>query len=187
MLQTFITQAEAVSCCVAEVKDMEAAIQYGVEQCVKQGGARSIPSGEEEKIVAAPQLSDADTLLLQQECEKYGIHFVREGLRFHLLGVDVGFTYGDWGISETGTVVIDCPGEDLRLATMIAETHVCVLKKSRIVADGFILKKQLKQMMQKTPNYTAFITGPSRTADIERVLAIGVHGPLEMHILLLEE
>jgi L-lactate dehydrogenase complex protein LldG len=39
----------------------------------------------------------------------------------------------------------------------------------------------------RNADYTSFITGASRTADIERVLAIGVHGPLELHILLLED
>jgi L-lactate dehydrogenase complex protein LldG len=45
----------------------------------------------------------------------------------------------------------------------------------------------VRDLSKDGPAYVAFVTGASRTADIERVLAIGVHGPLEMHILLLED
>jgi L-lactate dehydrogenase complex protein LldG len=108
-------------------------------------------------------------------------------LRDHLAGIDLGLTMADFGIAETGTLVIDSSSEEVRLATMISEVHVAVLPKNRIREAAFELEEDLRQLMGATPNYTAFITGASRTADIERVLALGVHGPLELHILLLEE
>lgn len=70
---------------------------------------------------------------------------------------------------------------------MISEIHVCVLHKSRIHPTAEDMYGQLKAYMETKPNYLAFVTGASRTADIERVLALGVHGPLELHILILED
>jgi L-lactate dehydrogenase complex protein LldG len=124
---------------------------------------------------------------MKEACDQNGFASIKTGLRSHLSGVDIGFTVADLAIAETGTLVISCPSEELRLATMICEYHVCVIHKTDIYRDAFAAEQQLLKFLHKTPNYTAFITGASRTADIERVLALGVHGPLELHILLLED
>ena len=198
----FSDKARAVSAFVEEMEDFEAALAYCVDLCGRQGACRIRVSGCDEqlspaadnlcetkieKIVAAPGLDPSQYARLLEHCAASGFTCIRSGLRGHLGGVDIGFTVADLGIAETGTLVLNCPDEELRLATMLCEYHVCVLRRSTIVGDAFAAEQQLLKYMRRTPDYTAFITGASRTADIERVLALGVHGPLELHILLLED
>jgi L-lactate dehydrogenase complex protein LldG len=71
---------------------------------------------------------------------------------------------------------------------MIAEVSIMLARKSTLInrlEDANDLMLDL--LTRGGASYTAFITGPSRTADIERVGALGVHGPLELHIVLLED
>lgn len=200
-LERFIERARTAAATVTELESFGQAIDYAVDLCGTQGACRLKVSGCEEnlspggdelcktkqgKIIAAPELSANEYEALAMKCRENNFTCINEGMRNQLAGVDIGFTYADIGIAETGTLVLNCPGEELRLATMVCEYHVCVLRKSKIVKDSLVAEPQLKEFMSNPSNYTAFITGPSRTADIERVLTIGVHGPLELHILLVE-
>ena len=97
----------------------------------------------------------------------------------------VGVARAAKGIAETGTCVVVTTDEETRLATMLPETSVILLRTADIVADLPDLAPFLREQQQAV-SYVSFITGPSRTADIERVGAIGVHGPLELHVILLE-
>lgn len=100
---------------------------------------------------------------------------------------DSGVTGANFALADTGTVVLDSTDEPLRLASTLPLRHFVILDPGKILADGMAAVGLLRQLHKRSdPGFTAFITGPSRTADIERVLTIGVHGPAELHILLLQ-
>ena len=203
VLEKFRKKAELVSAIVSEVDSMSQAIAYTVDLCAQKEACQLLMSGCEEslsekgkdlcelkewgKIIAAPALNDTDMAELVKEAGSRQISVIKDGMRGHLAGIDIGFTVADYGIGETGTLVVNSSSEELRLATMISEIHVAVIPKSRIRATAEDMYAELKGFMSQKPNYLAFITGASRTADIERVLALGVHGPLELHILILED
>jgi L-lactate dehydrogenase complex protein LldG len=203
VLEKFRKKAELVSAIVSEVDSMAQAIAYTVDLCSQKEACQLLMSGCEEslsdkgkdlcelkqwgKIIAAPGLNDADMGELVKQAATREISVIKDGMRNHLAGIDIGFTMADYGIGETGSLVIDSSSEELRLATMVSEIHVAVIPKSRIRATAEDLYDEIKEFQSRKPNYLAFVTGASRTADIERVLALGVHGPLELHILILED
>ena len=95
----------------------------------------------------------------------------------------VGITEADFGIAETGTLAIDSTNADIRLASSLVSIHIAILCEKEILAQ---MKDVLSKLNPNTSAYVAFITGPSRTADIERVLTIGVHGPERLIIIVLK-
>jgi len=140
------------------------------------------------RIMAAPNLDDQGFSDLSDRCAAQGnISLIREGLRDYPGGIDMGLTLMDFGIAETGTLVLNSASEETRLSTMLSEIHVGILFRSRIRESALEMTEELNNLVRAPGSYTAFITGASRTADIERVLAIGVHGPLELHIMLVED
>ena len=100
---------------------------------------------------------------------------------------NTGVAYAALGIANTGTCVVETDDESTRLSTMLPETSIIVLNAADIVYGILDIAPYLRQRQKDGKiSYTSLITGPSRTADIERVGAIGVHGPLSVHIILVE-
>lgn len=171
-------KAEAVQTVVTEIKGLDEAFQYTVNLTKDQGG----------KAIAAPGLDENDQVKMETVCQQNDLALRTKNLRDHISGLHTGFTIADWGVAETGTLVLDSTSEDIRIATMLAETHVAVLPASKIKPDSMSLANELNAVLKRDASiYYAFITGASRTADIERVLAVGVHGPKELHLLIMEE
>lgn len=108
--------------------------------------------------------------------------------RATLAAADIGITWADWGIAETGTLVqLTGPGR-ARTVSLLPPVHVALLPAERILAQRSELMRILRESGPSglLPSQVVLITGPSRTGDIENDLTIGVHGPGEVHVLIIE-
>ena len=101
--------------------------------------------------------------------------------RDELFAADLGITAAQWAIAETGTLVLDMAQERHRLASLLPPVHIALLPHSRILCN---LGEALKTIGRPLPPTITFVTGPSRTADIELQLVVGVHGPRELHVVV---
>jgi len=189
----FTQKASLVSACVHEVKDRAAAMDKTLALLAQKPPLDpQMASGKKPdssvKILAAPNLDHDGFRQLSDQCRAFShIRVIRDGLRDFPGGIDMGVTTADYGIADTGTLVINSNEEETRLATMLCEVHVAILGVSDIRETALSMTGELAALTREKGSYTAFVTGASRTADIERVLAIGVHGPLELHIILVED
>ena len=96
---------------------------------------------------------------------------------------EVGITMAQAAIAETGTLVLDSTYERHRLVSLVPPVHIAIVNASSIcetLGEALALLRRDKEI---SPAVT-FITGPSRTADIELTLAIGVHGPQELYVIV---
>ncbi len=108
----------------------------------------------------------------------------RESLREAGFAADVGISSIDYGVAESGTLaVVAGPGQD-RGVSLLAPIHIALLDERDVVWELAALFRRVSA--GGLPSALTLITGPSRTADIELVLTVGVHGPGELHLILLE-
>ncbi|MBL8212142.1 MAG: lactate utilization protein [Bryobacterales bacterium] len=96
-----------------------------------------------------------------------------------------GITSADYGLAETGSVVTRSASE-ARLASLLPPAHIAILPMSRLLS-GLDELFTLVPRPPATSASTVFITGPSRSADIEMILVRGVHGPKVIHVIVVAE
>jgi L-lactate dehydrogenase complex protein LldF len=119
------------------------------------------------------------------------VKFARRQLREKFIAADLGISGANIGIASTGTIVIVTNEGNADLVTTLPPVHVAVMGVEKIVPtldEATAILKVLSRNAtgQRFTSYVSMITGPSRTGDIELELATGVHGPVEMHIVLLD-
>lgn len=170
-IETFTTAATNVGGQVIALDDLDQVVEYLAQHAGESLLLPNFPSGQRAGLT--------------ERLEKAGLNLLTDNFRECAGTAISGLTGANFALADTGTLVLESTDEDIRLTTTLPERHFALLDPEKILADGLEAVKPLRAMHQRDPrNYVAYITGPSRTADIERVLTIGVHGPKELHVLL---
>jgi L-lactate dehydrogenase complex protein LldG len=96
----------------------------------------------------------------------------------------VGLTGCFCAIAETGTTLLLSSPAAPKVTALLPETHVCIVEAARVVdtmEDAFAL---MRREVGDPPRAVFFVSGPSRTADIEQTIVIGAHGPYRVHVIV---
>jgi L-lactate utilization protein LutC len=116
-----------------------------------------------------------------------GRTFIRSGEPFSredVATVEVGITSADYALADTGSLVMFTEAKESRLLSLLPPCHIAVIESSKIVASLDDVYR-LRPMPGAQSSAMVVITGPSRTADIEMRLVRGVHGPGEIHVIII--
>lgn len=101
---------------------------------------------------------------------------------------DAAITTCEFLVARTGSMVLSAGSDSGRTVSVYAPVHICIAYTKQLVYD---VKDALQAMKEKygnkLPSFISFATGPSRTADIEKTLVVGVHGPKEVFCFLVDE
>ena len=92
-----------------------------------------------------------------------------------------GVSRAIYGLADTGSVVLAASPEEPRASSLLPDVHITLVAEGRILPG---LEELFDAVGSDLPSALAIVTGPSRSADIEQTLAVGVHGPREVHVVL---
>ena len=175
MIDLFQSRAEAVSAEFHRVGGRAAAIRF-VEELLLREGVADVP-GSWAVWARGPLLDGGAEAGLASRVPGLSFDVTRENAAKSRIGV----SEMEWGLADTGTVVQDATDPVQRLVSTLPEIHVALLPSDRVLPG---LADVLPRLDPGRVPYISFITGPSRTADIERVLTIGVHGPSRLVLVV---
>jgi L-lactate utilization protein LutC len=151
-----------------------------------------IASDRQAKTMVACDAQLIDGIDLPKRVEEDGVGFVVETDNDFIQKAavaDLGLSGVDFALAETGTLVLVARKGQARVISLLPPVHIAVLKPEQVISglnDLFpLLRTETEAGGGNLSSAVTFITGPSRTADIELTLVVGVHGPQELHVILL--
>lgn len=179
LVQMFTKELEALS-----GKSYEASSTNDVARIISEIALRS----GSKRIIKQKLAIDEEDLIVT-ELTKHGLRvFELDDLAqpiVELARVDLAITRADLIIASTGTVVMTTCRDEERLASCLPRVHVAIADLTNMVPEPRDASNYVREHLTNEPHCTiSFVSGPSRTADIEMKLILGIHGPHEVHVIL---
>lgn len=173
----FEMRAKNAAAEVIRVKTLAEA-KNAIVDLIKHSGAKKVVA------VECPLQRAAD---IHQAIQELGteLHSTPADIAANAATADIGISGVEFGVAETGSVCLDAYSIESRLVSTLPPIHVVFMNSNNIVPDIAAAFEIFSQVFER--GYISLITGPSRTADIERVLTIGVHGPSRFVIIAVDE
>jgi L-lactate dehydrogenase complex protein LldG len=146
-----------------------------------------IIAGLESSLQRSPRIALSDAPLLSRLARAVELGGITTSpCADDLFAYDVGITTAQAAIAETGTLVLESDQERHRLVSLLPPMHIALVDAADVCATLGEALKLVRRNGSEMSRAITFITGPSRTADIELTLTIGVHGPKELHVIVNE-
>jgi len=165
----FVARAEALASTCERLPAMDAVPAAMARYLEAQGLGR--------RAVATPEIGGLDWAAAGLEVE------ARPAVDADMVGV----TGADLAIAETGTLMLLSSPQSPSTVSLLPETHIVIVRASRLVATLEEAFARLRAERGELPRAVNFISGPSRTGDIEQTIVLGAHGPCRVHLMLIED
>lgn len=176
LMERFGNRLGAVTGQVHTAKSIDDAAEVIAELALHGGTKEVIVAGE--VTGAYPDLKTA--------VERAGVAWRVIGQSDEARDAPLGLSLARLAIAETGSVLLIEPSLADRAIGLMSTRHLVVCPADRLVASLDDASGALREATSQGAAYATFVTGPSRTADIERQLTIGVQGPAELHVLFID-
>lgn len=201
LLDKLIAMGKLLNLQVSPVKNVTAAAnaicQLAREKTPEWGNAKNIIAWKHplvDKLKLAENLVDQQikvdfTAVKNDKVDPQKLEIDSERIRNQIIDSYIGVTSADFCIAETATLVMKTRAGQPRSVSLVPSIHIAVIELKQIIADleelYTLLKWEPQQKTEGLTNCMTYITGPSKTADIELVMVHGAHGPRELYLYVI--
>ena len=154
-----------------------------LKDILRQRGIKDLLYGPQSPIGAALEQNWQNSADGLPELVPYDVEI--EKIKERVFSIEAGITSTMGGIADTGALILWSSKEEPRLMSLVPPIHIAILRADKIY-NSLLEVMQKENWSANMPTNAFLISGPSKTADIELVLAFGVHGPKELIVLVID-